>query len=574
MHRYRLLLFALTFIAAAWPLKLEARSLVIESFDADIVVSLDASLQVRETIRPHFTGSWNGIYRTIPVEYRTPQALNYTLFLTVQAITDDAGNPMRYEQSRERHYLKLKIWVPGATNATRTVVISYRVRNGLKFLLEHDELYWNVTGDEWQVPIYSASAHIELPSGVTGLRANAFTGVYGSRGQAASLALGERDVTVRTTRRLNFREGLTVAVGWNPGLVQRPGPLARVALFLRSNWMFGIPLVVFVVMFWLWFTRGRDPRRRPIAPQYAPPEGLTPAELGTLVDNSPDMRDVTATLVDLAVRGFLQIEEKEDRKFLGLASNKEYIFKMRKPESSWCELQPHEHTLLDELFAGGARDSIRSEELENGFYTSLPRIRDDIFSCLLDRRYYARRPDKIKQIYGGVGILVGILIAVLCGLTANALGQSLIPAIAGGIISAAIVIGFGWFMPVRTVRGTLALEGVLGFEEFLGRVEADRLQRMVKTPEMFEKYLPYAMALRVEKNWARAFERIYRQSPDWYHGTSPRPFHTRSFVSDLSQMTTRTAGSMASSPRSSSGSGFGGGGFSGGGMGGGGGSGF
>jgi len=365
-----------------------------------------------------------------------------------------------------------------------------------------------------------------------------------------------------------------VAVAWDPGFVRRPGLLARLALFLHGNWMFGIPLVVFVVMFWLWFTRGRDPRRRPIAPQYAPPEGLTPAELGTLVDNSPDMRDVTATLVDLAVRGYLRIEEKEDRKFLGLVSNKEYTFKMRKPESSWRELQPHEHTLLEVLFAGGNRDSVKSEELENSFYTSLPRIRDDIFSSLLDRRYYARRPDKVKGIYGGTGILVGIFIAVVGSLTANALGQSLVPAIGGGIISAAIVIGFGWFMPARTVRGTLTLEGVLGFEEFLGRVEADRLQRMVKTPEMFEKYLPYAMALGVEKNWALAFERIYRQSPDWYYGTSPHAFHTRSFVSDLRQMTAWTAGAMASSPRSSGSSGFGGGGFSGGGMGGGGGSGF
>jgi uncharacterized membrane protein len=574
MGRYRIFLLALTLAAAVWPLKLEARSLAIESFDADIVVNLDGSIQVTETIRPHFTGSWNGIYRTIPVEYRTPQGLNYTLLLAVQAITDEAGSPLRYEQSRERHYLKLKIWVPGATNATRTIAIRYRVRNGLKFLDEHDELYWNVTGDEWRAPIHSASAHIELPAGVTGLRATAFTGVYGSRGQETSTDVGERDVTIRTTRRLNFREGLTVAVAWDPGFVRRPGPLARLALFLRGNWMFGIPLVVFVVMFWLWFTRGRDPRRRPIASRYAPPEGLTPAELGTLVDNSPDMRDVTATLVDLAVRGYLLIEEKEARKFLGLVLNKEYVFKMRKPESSWGELQPHERTLLDELFTGGARDSVTSEELENSFYSSLSRIRDDIFSCLLDRRYYASRPDKIKKIYGGAGILIGIFIAVVCSLIANALGQSLVPAIGGGIVSSAIIIGFGWFMPARTVRGTLALEGVLGFEEFLGRVEADRLQRMVKTPEMFEKYLPHAMALGVEKNWARAFERIYRQSPDWYHGTRPHVFHTRSFVSDLRQMTTRTAGSMASSPRSSGGSGFGGGGFSGGGMGGGGGSGF
>jgi uncharacterized membrane protein len=115
---------------------------------------------------------------------------------------------------------------------------------------------------------------------------------------------------------------------------------------------------------------------------------------------------------------------------------------------------------------------------------------------------------------------------------------------------------------------------VLGFEEFLSRVEADRYDRMIKTPEMFEKYLPFAMALGVEKSWVRAFENIYREPPQWYRGPSGHRFHPRTFVNDLGHMSSRAGAVMASAPRSSGGSGFGGGGSSGGGFGGGGGGGF
>jgi len=174
----RLLCLAI-FLLVAVPAAAE-RTLVIERFDAIIDVDSDGSIAVEETIVPRFTGSWNGIFRTIPVEYRTPQGLNYTLRLAVESVTDDSGQKLKYESSRERHYRKLKIWVPGATDATRTVKLRYRVSNGLRFFDEHDELYWNVTGDEWEVPIESASALVRLPSGVSGVRATAFRGAYGS----------------------------------------------------------------------------------------------------------------------------------------------------------------------------------------------------------------------------------------------------------------------------------------------------------------------------------------------------------------------------------------------------------
>ena len=567
----RLVALTLLLLARAVPAAAE-RTLVIERFDATIDVAADGTIVVEETIRPRFTGSWNGIYRTIPIEYRTPQGLNYTLRLDIESITDDAGAALKYESSRVRHYRKLKIWVPGAQDATRTVRLRYRVRNALRFFDEHDELYWNVTGDEWDVPIESASADVRLPAGVSGLRATAFRGAYGSTAQAAAdIAPGE--VRVATTTGLGLHEGLTVVIGWNPGVVQRPSAGERAAGLVYSNLPLVIPPLVFVGMFYVWYKRGRDPQLAPLVTRYEPPDGMTPAELGTLVDGKPDMRDLTATIVDLAVRGYLHIKQTETEGFLGFFASKDYQFALTKPRSEWDRLKTHESDLLTAMFEGTA-DEVHLSDLKNKFYKRLPGLRNGLYSGLVDGGFYTRRPDRVRSFFIVVGCLVGLLLAWASSGLMNLLGMQPAAAIVAGILSGLIIVLFGFVMPARTVRGTRELEKVLGFQEFLSRVEADRLDRVVKTPEMFEKFLPFAMALGVEDNWARAFEGIYQQPPQWYTGPAGMPgFHARSFTSDLGRMSTQAAAVMASAPRSSGGSGFSGG-SSGGGFGGGGGGGF
>jgi uncharacterized membrane protein len=169
---------------------------------------------------------------------------------------------------------------------------------------------------------------------------------------------------------------------------------------------------------------------------------------------------------------------------------------------------------------------------------------------------------------------VGFLTIVLSGALARNTGIATLTWIATGIAGAAIVCVFGWFMPARTILGARTFEKVLGFEDFLSRVESDRIERIEKTPALFEKYLPYAMALRVEKKWVQAFAGIAMQAPTWYQGPYGAGFQLFLFVNDLSLMSAQAGSAMASSPRSSSGgSGFGGG-SSGGGFGGGGGGGF
>jgi len=566
-------LLALLAIALAAPAS--ARQLKIQKFSAEIFVQPDSSLDVTETIEVNFIGVWHGLYRTIPVEYVTPQGFNYSLFVKFGGATDAAGQPLKVESSRERHYLKWKIYVDDATDSVRTIQLHYKVRNGLKFFEDHDELYWNVTGDEWDVPVGNASAQILLPPGVTGVRTNEFTGSYGSRAQNAEVTSSENTVDVSMLRPLSFHEGLTVVVGWDKGFVKEPGTTDQISQFLASNWPIFLPIPVFLIMFWLRATRGTDPRVGPVAVQYAPPEGMSPAEAGTLVDESAAMRDITATIVDLAVRGYIVIEEKESSQMMGLLHNKDYVFHLKKGAKEWAGLKSHELVLLSGIFSNGALADVELSSLQNEFYKNLPGIKTSIFDELMEHGYFQHRPDYVRSTFVGGGIALGVLFFFLGNAMSQKMGMAPAPFFVAAILSAGIIIGFGWFMPARTVDGAKALAGVLGFEDFLSHVEAGRMDRLSQTPETFEKFLPYAMALGVEKKWVGAFQNIYSQPPSWYQGGySNGAFYPVMFISSLDNMTTRASSVMASAPRSSGGSGFGGGGFSGGGMGGGGGGGF
>lgn len=552
-----------------------ARQLKIQKFSAEIFVQPDATLDVTETINVNFIGVWHGLYRTIPVEYVTPQGFNYSLFVKLKGATDTADQPLKVETSHEGHYLKWKIYVDDATDAERTIRLHYQVRNGLKFFEDHDELYWNVTGDQWDVPLGDASAQILLPQGVTGIRTNEFTGSYRSRGQDAEVTASDNTVEVSMTRPLSFHEGLTIVVGWDKGFVKEPGAGDQINQFLSSNWPIFLPIPVFLFMFWLWSTRGRDPRVGPVAVQYAPPEGMSPAEVGTLVDEDAAMRDITATIVDLAVRGYIVIEEQDKSGMMGLVHNKDYVFHLKKSPKDWAGLKSHELVLLAGIFSNGALTDVELSSLQNEFYKNLPNIKNGIFDALMEHGYFQHRPDYVRSGYVAGGIVLGVFFFLAGNWFSQKTGVAVLPFFVAAILSGAIIAGFGWFMPARTADGAKALAGVLGFEDFLTHVEADRMDRISQTPETFEKFLPFAMALGVEKKWVGAFQNIYSQPPSWYQGgTYNGGFYPIMFVNSLDNMTTRASSVMASAPRSSGGSGFGGGGSSGGGMGGGGGGGF
>jgi hypothetical protein len=560
------LLFSIAAPAAA------QRSLEIERFDARITVNADGTIDVLESLRAKFTGSWNGIYRKVPVEYRTAQGFKWTVRLDLVSATDGEGQALRTETSREGHFVQYKMWIPGAVDAVKSVVLRYRVHNALRFFEDHDELYWNVTGDEWDVALGDVSAAIELPAGATGVRATAFNGIYGSTSRDAAATVEGTVVRITMPRKLEFREGLTAVVGWDKGLVPEPTRADKVAGFLGANWPLALPIPVLLGMLFLWTRRGRDPRRLPISVQYEPPPGLTPAEAGTLTDESADMRDITATIVDLAVRGHLRIEEREESKLFGLVKDREFVFRRTEPEQPAQPLKSYESAVLEGIFKDGARE-VELSDLKNEFYKNLGNIKSGIMDRLVQQGLYARRPDHVRGRWIGLGGALAFIIAMGGGALASEIGLAPVSVVVAGIAIGLIVVIIGYHMPARTVAGARTLEKVLGFAEFLERVDKERFETVVKTPEMFERYLPYAMAFGVEKKWAAAFKDIYLEPPTWYAGSSMQGFNASLFSTRLSAMSTQAGSTMSSSPRSSSGSGFSGG-SSGGGGGGGGGGGF
>ncbi|MEP6745145.1 MAG: DUF2207 domain-containing protein, partial [Gemmatimonadota bacterium] len=550
------------------------RSLAIDRFDSRITVFKDGQIDVTETITATFTGSWNGIYRKVPIDYRTPQGFNWSIHVDFLGATDDQGTPLRTELQRESHYLKFKVWVASAKDVTRTIVLHYRASNALRYFEDHDELYWNATGDEWDVALGQVSAEVTLPEEVQGIRSTAFNGAYGATAKEAVIRTEGNVLRFTMPRLLEFREGLTVVVGWDTGQIARPTVAGKVLAFFKDNWPVAIPIAILLGMLLLWYTRGRDPSRLPITVQYQPPAGMTPAEAGTITDESVDMRDITASLIDLAVRGFLKIEEHEGTKFLGLiGGGTEYSFVRVKPVTTWSALALHEQRLLQGFFKGGA-ERVDLSDLTNEFYGELPGIKNAVMKRLVDKRYYLARPDTVRNIWRGAGVVSGFGIGVFGAVVGVKLGLTPVPFVVGGILTAVIILVIGHLMPARTVHGTRALEQALGYAEFLRRVDSDRFARVVKTPEMFEQGLGYAMAFGVEQQWSKAFATIYQTPPNWYVGSHINGFNAMLLSTNLASMTHRANTAMTSQPRSSSGSGFSGGGSSGGGGGGGGGGGF
>lgn len=566
-------LLAVAAILLLAPAPALARSLAIQGFDVEVVVQRDGALAVTERITVHFEGSWNGLYRTIPVVYDWNR-MNYRLRVDLQDATDERGNALDVETDRTGGLLRYRIWVPGANDATHTITLRYVVQNGLRFFEEHDELYWNVTGNDWDVPVGNASVQVFLPVAAANIRAAGYTGPHGATQQGAVIEQVANSVQARTTEPLAFREGLTIVVGWDPGAVHRPSSLDKATSFAAANGILLAPLLALVFMHGWWRRHGRDPEALSIAPQYEPPPALTPGEVGILVDNRADMRDVTATIVDLAVRGYIVIEDEEDEHLFGLVKTRDYAFSLARPQTEWAALRPHERALLRALFESGARTRVTMDDLENEFYKDLSDIRSQLADSLVEHGFCTRRPDRVLAMYVVLGVVAGVLIAIGGAALLSARGETPVPAIVAGVLTAIVMVIYGALMPARTVRGARTREHALGFSEFLQRVEKDRFERVIRTPEMFERYLPFAMAFGVEKSWARAFDDIYREPPDWYRGQRPGGFAAHSFVSDLSRMSARAGSAMASSPRGSAGgSGFSGG-SSGGGFGGGGGGGF
>jgi uncharacterized membrane protein len=572
MHFVSCVVFCVSILLTA---SASAQDFTIKKYHSDITISQDSSFIVKEILDVEFHRMKHGIYREIPYKYADDFGKTVKTPLKVISVTDVLGKEWKYSVSKKGNLVYIRIGDPNKyLEGNQTYVITYEVENALLYFNDHDELYWNVTGNEWKAEIREVSAAVTLTSKdkSANLWAACYTGVRGSKSSECSFETSNNIGEFSARKRLNIGEGLTIAFGWDKGLVSPPSAWKKFLWFidLRENWIFVMPFFSLIIMINIWRLKGRDPRvREAVTVRYEPPKynnlPLTPGEVGTLIDEKLDPRDITSTIVGLAVKGYIKIEESKTEGLI-FDSTDFYLTKVKAPDDN---LSPFETILMSKIFTTEMPGRMVSD-MKNQFYRDLDLLKKTLYGELVSKRYFLVSPEKIRSVY----ITAGIFIAVLCSFI-FALLVSPGKAIVAGILAGLPVLAFSKAMPAKTQTGASVYMDILGFQEFMERAEKDQLERM-RDKDLFSRFLPYAIALDVVDNWAKAFEGIYQEQPQWYSSHAGlRTFSPYHFSRSINSATSSLASAMYSAPRSSGisggGSGFGGGGSSGGGFGGGGG---
>lgn len=547
---------------------------VIESFDAQIEIQADGRLRIEERIDVDFGPlERHGIFRDIPVVYEWPhEARKQRVYeLQVNSVTDARRRAVRYETQRVGANAEIKIGDPDRTVTGRqTYVIAYTVRGVLNGFTDHDELYWNVTGGDWPTPILKATATVRAPAALQ--RTACYVGPLGSTDPCATTQSLARGAVFSAGKVLVPGEQLTIVASLAKGVVPEPRPLLQDRpreiwefFDLTPAWLAAAVIVAvlgLVLLFWRWWTAGRDqPERVTIVPEYEPPDGLRPAQIGLVVDERADTLDVTATIVDLAVRGYLTITEIPKE---GLFGQRDWLLTRTRPAD---DVAGYERTIFDGIFD---QEEVKLSALKKRFYVTLARAQKELYADAVERGWFPLDPARVRVTYA----VAGVGFVVLALVVAAGLGYLAGGGIVGlaGLLPAFALIGTSGVMPRKTREGAEMARRALGFKRYMEVAEAER-QRFAERERIFAEYLPFAIVFGCVDQWAKAFEGIDLKAATstWYHGSSLATFSAMDMSRDLSSFSSQVSSVIASTPGSSGSSGFGGGGGAGGGGGGGGG---
>lgn len=620
MARRSLILLALVLACAAVARAPRSASAdegwAINNFDVTYDIARDGAIEVTEDIRVDFGPlEKHGIFRDMPVRYDIIDDDKNDRLISVSSVEvqNGSGGSWPFELINSGPNLRIKIGSASSTvSGPQRYIITYTLTGALNAdppdpdNLPYDEFYWNVTGSEWDVVIASASATVRTPSGAI-QAVECFDGERGSTSPCESSEFTGDEATF-STRGIGFGRELTIVVGLEKGAVAVAPPILVPAAksdlqkfqdFFKITPFSVIPTVLIgvlglVAVLRLWWVEGRDrwlgdvfylyednpaavDRPKPlmahesIVVEFTPPEldkstkrRMRPAEIGLLIDENADTLDVSATIVDLAVRKHLTITEERNGGFLGLFKKTDYALERLEPAD---DLLPYEARLKSALFSG-VSNTVKMSELKNKFHDDLAKVKEALYKQTVKDKLFAYNPDTVRTI-ARVGSIAVI------GLGAGAI-YGLGTLFGGGIIGIPLIfVGIVAFflapaMPRRTARGRNIYRRALGFRRFMTQSETER-QRFAENANIFHEYLPYAIVYGCVERWAKVFADlgIDPGEPGYYVGT--HPFMAASFASSMSSFSNSVSSTMASTPGSSGSSGFGGGGSSGGGGGGGGG---
>jgi uncharacterized membrane protein YgcG len=629
----------------------------ILDFHSDIHVQQDASLLVTETIlvRSAAVNIRHGIYRDFPTRYKDPLGNRYVIYFQVVQVLRD-GQPEKFhaqEQSNgERIYIgdENVILAPG----DYTYALTYPADREIGFFADHDELYWNVTGTGWLFPIAHATATVTLLENIplSSVRMDGYTGPQGARGKEFSSSTGTgHEINFACTHPLSAGEGFTLVVSWPKGYIQAPSREARFRYFLEDNQptLVGAAGLLLVLLYYMvvWFLVGRGPAKSQIVPIYEPPAGLSPAAMRHLVRMGFDNKTFTAAILDMAVKDYLSIKEKDGVYTLKRSKAAEQslaeeekaaagkLFPQRRKRAhqkngtddggkavAEIRLQTMNHAILNDALADmkkalrAAQDRIyfvtNRRYLVLGVILSVGTLAGifaaetfnrrlilgvisfwlaiwNIFVIMLVRQTLrlwkgtraggSMKPRLLRQARSSTWFTLALVVAEIAGLCVLAWGTSVFVL----LILAAFVgtnLLFHYRLKAPTPVGRDLLDKIEGFRRFLRNVDGNRLNQLMppdKTPELFDKYLPYAVALDCEIEWAQQFSAVLESAretdnyaPYWYMGNRVFPIST--FPLAFGASFSNAIAASSTTPGSSSGTD--GGGFSGGGGGGGGGGGW
>lgn len=447
-----------------------------DSFHADVELRDDGSFDVSERIEGSFSEPRHGIFRYLPALYALPDGSSHDIRVSVQAARRD-GERVPFTVAREGADVVIRLGDPEAAfEGDFRYELYYRVEDAVLFHDLEDEVYWNVTGDKWDAPIAAASAKVKLPGvRLDQIEADCHQGGAGST-LSCPVSVAHEEVSVQG------KAPLTVSVRFPKNFTHEPSTAKRALWWLEGHWDFFFPLIPLFALFVLlhrWRHHGRDPRRKgPVVAQYEPPQGLRPAQLGTLVDARVDGRDFSSTLVDLAVRGFLSVERAKD----------DYLLRRAKADG---DLEPYEREILDALFAQGgeARLSRSGEALAR----ARSKAQKALYGQMADLGYYVKNPSAARAIHAAIGIVVAWVAFVLGGQVAEMTGRPI--AMASLFATAGFFLLFAPFMPKKTEKGAVAADLGNGFREFLSGADVERASA----------HLPYAVAFGIRGGWEETF---------------------------------------------------------------------
>lgn len=538
----------------------------IQNFSSKLTVHEDGSLGVEEGISVYADGNKikHGIYRDFPTSYTDRYGNKIRVGFQVVSVQRGNGAEPYHVENRSNgkriYFGDADVTIPAGLHEYR---FTYTVTRELGFFADHDELYWNATGNGWVFPIAQASAEVTLPKTIplNAVTTTGYTGPVGSKAQDYTTSVTRESVSFKTTKPLNPQEGLTIVVGWPKGHIAEPTTAQKVKWLLSDNR--GIPasgmLLLLLIAYYIrtWQKYGVDPKKGTVVPQYEAPQKLSPAGIFYVHKMGYRMDAFTAATLSLAVKGYVHITNDDSR----------YVISKT---HSGKGASPDEQAVYDALFTDNENITLNNAEYK-----------------ALQKAQAAQRAILVEQLGHGAYFvnntkyfIAGLLLSALVVIVAAVLQAPPYAIALAVIICLAVDILFYNLLRKRTPDGQKLYEEIEGFKLYMSVAEKDRLNfhnPPEQTPQLFEKLLPYALALGVEQKWAEQFADVFKKIgpegqtgyiPLWYTGAY---FSARS-VGDFSSSFSSAISSSSTPPGSSSGGG--GGGSSGGGGGGGGGGGW